>query len=103
MYWNLVSRCTRVTRNAKEKLTAAEQFYVEENYLEAFPLFLELAEGGMPEAQNYISHMYTNGYGIEVDEDKAEEWYECSINDVVQNTCGYTPKGHYISYRTHRW
>lgn len=50
-------------------------------YREAFPLLLESAKAGFPEAQCMLGNMYQLGLGeVETDADQAIHWYYQSAN-----------------------
>jgi TPR repeat protein len=47
---------------------------VDRNYAEAFKLFTSAANHGNTEAQRNLAGMYTEGWGVEADAAKAQEW-----------------------------
>ena len=48
------------------------------DYVQAFPLFKEQAEGNNREAQFMLGHYYENGLGVEKDDKSAFNWYQLS-------------------------
>lgn len=61
------------------------QYYTNQDYVNAFALFMESAQMNNPIAMNNVSVCYYNGQGVEADEQKAFEWMLRS----AQN--GYVP------------
>lgn len=45
-----------------------------QNYRDAFPIFLRLAEEGNPSAQGILARMYVNGWGTETNDSSAYLW-----------------------------
>ena len=62
-------------QSAQEKLEQAVTFYRAENYTEAIPLFIDVAEQGNSDAQGMLGVMYQQGIGILEDYQKAAYWY----------------------------
>lgn len=56
----------------------AAKLHKEGDYVQAFPLFKELAEGNNREAQFMLGHYYENGLGVEKDDKSAFNWYQLS-------------------------
>ena len=50
--------------------------YQQQRYSEALPKLLPVAERGNADAQTMLGTMYQMGLGVEVDEEKAQSWYE---------------------------
>lgn len=63
----------------------------QELYRKAFGMFLAVSLEGNADAQFYLAYCYSNGLGVEVDNDKAIEWYRRSAeqgNSSSQNNLG---------------
>jgi hypothetical protein len=73
-----------------------EDLYESENYQEAFKYFIEVAQQGYPNAQNYLGYMYLNGQGVDQDNSKALEWYEKAA------TLGHAPSQYSLGYMYHQ-
>jgi len=54
--------------------------YNKNDYLNALVEWLPLAEQGDSQAQYNIAGMYSNGYGVKVDDEKAVYWYQKAAN-----------------------
>ncbi|MDG6234934.1 sel1 repeat family protein, partial [Glaesserella parasuis] len=61
---------------AKEKFNRAVQYAKQQNYQAAFPMFKELAEQGIAEAQFNLGLMYEKGDGVNQDYHQAAKWYQ---------------------------
>ena len=61
-----------------EDFEAAAGMYRQQNYVEAFPAFLSLAEKGDPRAQTVTALMYKFGEGTEQDLSLAYFWYRAA-------------------------
>ena len=67
---------------AKEKFDRANQYYKQQNYQAAFPIFKELAEykeldeQGKAIAQLKLGFMYKQGQGVSQDYHQAAKWYQ---------------------------
>ncbi|AHG74500.1 hypothetical protein X781_23570 [Mannheimia sp. USDA-ARS-USMARC-1261] len=60
----------------REKFDRAAQFYEQQNYSAAFPLFKQLAELGDAKAQFNLALMYANGQGVAQSDKQAAYWFE---------------------------
>lgn len=63
----------------------------QEVYRKAFRMLLAVSLNGNASAQFYLAYCYSNGLGVEVDNDKAAEWYRRSAeqgNSSSQNNLG---------------
>ena len=49
---------------------------LDEHYSDALEKYYEAAEEGLPEAQNALGYMYAEGWGVEIDDSKAQQWFE---------------------------
>lgn len=49
---------------------------LDEHYSDALEKYYEAAEEGLPEAQNALGYMYAEGWGVEIDNNKALQWFE---------------------------
>lgn len=58
-----------------EKFDRAVQLTEQENYYSAFPLYKQLAEQGIAEAQFNLGNMYNNSKGVAQDYKQAIYWY----------------------------
>lgn len=56
----------------------AIKLHQEGDYVQALPLFKELAEGNNREAQFILGHYYEKGLGVEKDDKTAFNWYQLS-------------------------
>ncbi|MDG6471886.1 tetratricopeptide repeat protein, partial [Glaesserella parasuis] len=61
---------------AEEKFSRAYQYYEQQNYQAAFPIFKELAEQGDAVAQFSLGLMYSKGRGVNQDYHQAVKWYQ---------------------------
>ncbi|MDO9795484.1 SEL1-like repeat protein, partial [Glaesserella parasuis] len=61
---------------AEEKFDRANQYYEQQNYQAAFPIFKELAEQGYSAAQFNLGNMYSQGQGVRQDYHQAVKWYQ---------------------------
>ncbi|MFW9297617.1 tetratricopeptide repeat protein, partial [Glaesserella parasuis] len=61
---------------AEEKFNSAVQYYEQQNYQAAFPMFKELAEQGDAVAQFNLGVMYDKGRGVNQDYHQAAKWYQ---------------------------
>ncbi|MDO9914553.1 sel1 repeat family protein, partial [Glaesserella parasuis] len=61
---------------AAEKFNSAVQYYKQQNYQAAFPMFKELAEQGIALAQFNLGLMYSKGRGVNQDYHQAVKWYQ---------------------------
>ena len=57
-------------------LKTAIEHFENDRFLEALPLFEELAREGNAEAMYYLGMMYYEGWGVDKDLDKAVEWWK---------------------------
>jgi len=74
------------------ELDEAFKMLKEEKYIEAFPLFLKLANEGNPKAQGTVARMYGNGWGVEKDEYKTFFWASKGVlqdDAISQGVIGY--------------
>lgn len=58
----------------------AVEAYNADDYAEALPVFLELAENGDDDAMWYLGKMYDFGYGVEQSDSKAFNWFKKSAD-----------------------
>ena len=58
----------------------AEAAMAEGNYAEAFCVWRPLAEAGDVHAQYSLGWMYHNGYGLSIDDERAQEWWGKAAN-----------------------
>ena len=61
-----------------ELLKTGKQFFQQKNFSAALGPFREAAEMGNAEAMTYLGAMYSHGYGIPRDQDKALGWYQAA-------------------------
>ena len=54
----------------------AKAFSRRGNYVKAFPLYRQLAEGGDSESMVSLAYMYYNGWGVDKDYGEALKWFE---------------------------
>lgn len=74
------------------ELDEAFKLLKEEKYIEAFPLFLKLANDGNPKAQGTVARMYGNGWGVEKNEHKSFFWASRGVlqdDAISQGVVGY--------------
>lgn len=102
LYWNLVDT-GRVVPRARQKLGIAESKFENQQYEEAFSLFRELAERGVPEAQSYLSIMYASGLGVKPDQRESERWYELFLDEEGDFKREYSSRGSLIIHRGRHW
>ena len=77
--------------NEAQNLSEQGDTRAQEVYRRAFGMFLAVSLGGNADAQFYLAYCYSNGLGVEVDNDKAAEWYRRSAeqgNSSSQNNLG---------------
>jgi TPR repeat protein len=75
-----------------DEIAKAFQLFNAERYDEAFPLFLELAQDGNPEAQGTVARMFGNGWGTKKNEEKSYYWASRGAlknNATSQHVIGY--------------
>lgn len=77
--------------NEAQSLSKQGDTRAQEIYRRAFGMFLAVSLKGDASAQFYLAYCYSNGLGVEVDNDKAVEWYRRSAeqgNSSSQNNLG---------------
>jgi len=75
-----------------EGLEAALRLFDAKNYRDAFPIFLQHAESGNPQAQGILARMYGNGWGTEKSDAHAYVWATRGAqrdDPVSQHVIGY--------------
>lgn len=60
---------------ASEPLELANQAARDGNYAQAYCIWLKLAKDGNADAQHNIGWMYHNGYGMAINDNRAEHWW----------------------------
>lgn len=81
---DLIASKDTVDVEGAERLGEADTAMRKGNFAEAYCVLRPLAEAGEPEAQYNIGWMYHNGYGLAVNDDLAQEWWQKSSDQ------GYT-------------
>lgn len=81
--------------DADELYKQAEQKYDEEEYEEAFKLFMESAEKGHAGAQYKIGEEYYYGYGVKENIEEAVKWYKLAAKN------GYVDAYYDVGYAYH--
>ena len=77
--------------NEAQNLSEQGDTRAQEVYRRAFRMLLAVSLKGNASAQFYLAYCYSNGLGVEVDNDKAVEWYRRSAeqgNSSSQNNLG---------------
>jgi len=64
-----------ITSNVSADYSSGLSAYKQGNYLKALAEWFPLAEQGIPQAQYNLAGMYTKGYGVKIDDEKAIFWY----------------------------
>jgi TPR repeat protein/serine/threonine protein kinase len=75
---NPTSSGTPSTSSGKADYDKGKEYYKEKNYADAVIWFRKSAEQGYATAQNWLGHMYSNGYGVTKDYAEAAKWYRKS-------------------------
>lgn len=61
-------------------------YYDKREYIQAFKIFLNLANKNNSDAQNNIACMYIDGFGTEKNEEKAVYWWDKAIKNDNENS-----------------
>ncbi len=77
---------------AKEKFSRAYQYYEQQNYQAAFPIFKELAEQGNAKAQAVLGLMYILGQGVRQNDASAKMWIGKACDNGEQKACDFYHK-----------
>ncbi|TNF91604.1 MAG: sel1 repeat family protein [Gammaproteobacteria bacterium] len=64
-----------------EPLKEGVKAFSNKDYGRAHELWLPLANQGNAHAQLYIGVLYRNGFGVELDQERAARWYEMAANN----------------------
>ena len=78
--FSLLSFTPSVMADVESDFDQAVQYYKQENYHQAFPIFKELAEQGHSAAQFNLALMYTDGKGVRQDYAQAVKWYKAAAD-----------------------
>lgn len=73
--YEMVPDIDLVKSNAKNRYRIGNSYYKDEEYDKALEWYRKAAEYGLPEAQNRIGIIYSNGKGVEKDEIIATKWF----------------------------
>ena len=64
----------------EESFHAGQEYYEKKDYEKAIPYLMKAAEGGHKTAQQRLAYCYSNGLGIQQDEEKSTYWFFKSMD-----------------------